>query len=157
MTIMEVRQRAMRRLESLSPARLQVADDFLAYLQERESNEATEELLRIPGPEKRIAAGRSQPMAIEGLLKQKREDILRVAAQHGARNVRIFGSAARGDAGPGSDIDVLVDMDQGRSLLDLGGLWRGLNELLGMKVDVVTEKGLRHRIRERVLKEAIPL
>ncbi|MCX5675309.1 MAG: nucleotidyltransferase family protein [Planctomycetota bacterium] len=91
------------------------------------------------------------------LLRAKREDILRLAARHGARNIRIFGSVARGDAGPDSDLDVLVDMEPGRSLFDMGGLLTDLQELLGCHVDVVTEKGLRERIRDRVLKEAVPL
>ena len=96
-------------------------------------------------------------MKIEELLKAKREEILRVAAKRGARNVRIFGSVARGEADEASDIDILVDLEPGRSLLDLGGLWSELNELLGRKVEVVTEKGLRERIRDRVLREAVPL
>lgn len=96
-------------------------------------------------------------MGIDDLLKDKREDILRIAARHGARNVRIFGSVARGEADEKSDIDVLVDMEPGRSLLDMGGLLMDLQELLGRKVDVVTQKGLRDRIRDRVIKEAIPL
>ena len=91
------------------------------------------------------------------LLRAKREDILRLAARHGARNIRIFGSVARGDAGPDSDLDVLVDMEPGRSLFDMGGLLMDLQDLLGCPVDVVTEKGLRERIRDRVLKEAVPL
>jgi len=94
---------------------------------------------------------------IEELLKAKREEILRVAAKRGARNVRIFGSVARGEADEASDIDILVDLEPDRSLLDLGGLWSELNELLGRKVEVVTEKGLRERIRDRVLREAVPL
>jgi len=94
---------------------------------------------------------------IEELLQAKREEILRVAAKRGARNVRIFGSVARGEADEASDIDILVDLEPGRSLLDLGGLWSELNELLGRKVEVVTEKGLRERIRDRVLREAVPL
>jgi len=93
---------------------------------------------------------------IEELLKAKREEILRVAAKRGARNVRIYGSVARGEADDASDIDILVDLEPGRSLLDLGGLWSELNELLGRKVEVVTEKGLRERIRDRVLREAVP-
>ena len=96
-------------------------------------------------------------MKIEELLQAKREEILRVAAKRGARNVRIFGSVARGEADEASDIDILVDLEPGRSLLDLGGLWSELNELLGRKVEVVTEKGLRERIRDRVLREAVPL
>lgn len=91
------------------------------------------------------------------LLKNKRKDILRIASKYGARNVRIFGSLARGEASEDSDIDFLVDMEPGRSLFDLGGLLMDLQKLLAQKVDVVTEKGLRPRIRERVLKEALPL
>ncbi len=91
------------------------------------------------------------------LLRTKRDDILRIAAQYGAYNVRIFGSVARGEADEKSDIDLLVNMKSGRSLLDLCGLLIDLEELLGRKVDVVTEKGLRDRIRNRVLNEAIAL
>ena len=91
------------------------------------------------------------------LLKEKRDEILRIARRRGARNVRVFGSVARGTADRKSDIDILVEMEPGRSLLDLGGLWWELNAVLGLRVDVVTEKGLRERIRERVLKEAVPL
>ena len=94
---------------------------------------------------------------INDLLKSKREEILRLAAKRGARNVRIFGSVARGQARPDSDIDFLVDLELGRSLLDLGGLLNDLQKLLGRPVDVVTESGLRERIRRRVLKDAILL
>ena len=96
-------------------------------------------------------------MGIEEFLREHREEILRIAASHGARNVRVFGSVARGEADERSDIDVLVELEPGRSLLDLGGLWSELNDLLGGNVDVVTVNGLRERIRERVLKEAVPL
>ncbi|HXG08745.1 MAG TPA: nucleotidyltransferase family protein [Gemmataceae bacterium] len=96
-------------------------------------------------------------MNIEELLKAKREEILQIADRHGARNLRIFGSVARGEAGPESDVDVLVDLEPGRSLFDLGGLLMDLQELLGRKVDVVTEAGLHWYIRERVLDEAVPL
>ena len=96
-------------------------------------------------------------MTLDELVKEKREDILKLAAKHGARNVRVFGSVARGEAGPESDIDLLVDMEPGRSLLDLGGLWSDLNELLGRKVDVVTEKSIYWLLRRRILKEARPL
>ena len=96
-------------------------------------------------------------MSLDELLQAKREEILRIAAQYGAYNVRIFGSVARGEADEKSDIDLLVNMEPGRSLLDLCGLLIDLEELLGCKVDVVTEKGLRDRIREQVLKEAVAL
>ena len=96
-------------------------------------------------------------MSLAELVQTRREDILRVASCHGAYNVRIFGSVARGDADEHSDLDVLVDMETGRSLFDLGGLLSELEDLLGRSVDVVTEKGLRDRIRQRVLQEAIPL
>jgi predicted nucleotidyltransferase len=96
-------------------------------------------------------------MGIEELLKDRCEDILRIAAQHGAHNVRVFGSMARGEARPDSDVDLLVEMEAGRSLLDLGGLLMDLQALLGCEVDVVTDKGLRDRIRVRVLQEARPL
>jgi uncharacterized protein len=91
------------------------------------------------------------------VLKERREEILRIAALRGARNLRIFGSVARGEDRPDCDLDLLVDMDPGRGLLDMGGLLIDLQELLGCQVDVVTEKGLRERIRERVLWEAVEL
>lgn len=91
------------------------------------------------------------------LLRQKRQKILETAARFGASNVRVFGSVARGEADGASDIDLLVNLEPGRSLMDLGGLVVELRDLLGMEVDVVTEKGLRSRIREQVLREAIPL
>jgi predicted nucleotidyltransferase len=91
------------------------------------------------------------------LLQSKRQDILRIAAKYGGYNVRIFGSVARGEADEQSDIDLLVNMEPGRSLFDLGGLLADLEDLLGCNVDVVTEDGLRDRIRDRVLKEAIAL
>lgn len=96
-------------------------------------------------------------MTLENLSADKRAEILLIAARHGARNVRIFGSVARDEAGRDSDLDVLVDLEPGRSLFDLGSLLMELQDLLGCRVDVVTEKGLRPRIRERVLREALPL
>ena len=96
-------------------------------------------------------------MSLNELLQSKREDILRTAAKYGAYNVRVFGSVARGEADEKSDIDLLVDMEPNRSLFDLGGLWTDLQDLLGHNVDVVPEDCLRARIRERVLKEAVPL
>jgi predicted nucleotidyltransferase len=96
-------------------------------------------------------------MGINELLKKKREEILRVAASHGATNVRIFGSVARGESDEKSDLDLLVTMEAGRSLLDHAALWLELQELLGCEVDVVSDKGLRPRMRDRVLNEAVPL
>ncbi|MEW6115022.1 MAG: nucleotidyltransferase family protein [Thermodesulfobacteriota bacterium] len=96
-------------------------------------------------------------MAINDALRERRDDILRMAAKYGAKNVRVFGSVARGKGGPESDIDFLVDMEPGRTLFDLGGLLCELQELLGMPVDVVPEKGLREHVRPNVIKEAVPL
>lgn len=84
----------------------------------------------------------------------KKNDILKIAAKHGARNIRIFGSVARGEARLDSDVDFLVEMEPGRTLFDMGGLLMDLRDLLGLGVDVVTEQGLKPRIRDRVLKEA---
>jgi len=91
------------------------------------------------------------------LLEQRREDILRAAAEHGASNVRVFGSCARGDARPESDVDVLVDLDPERTMFDLGGLLMDLQDILGRRVDVVTEGALHWYIRDRVLAEAVRL
>ncbi|MBF2014449.1 MAG: nucleotidyltransferase family protein [Rivularia sp. T60_A2020_040] len=96
-------------------------------------------------------------MNIYELLRTKREEILHTAAKYGAYNVRIFGSVARQEADAKSDVDFLVEMDARRSLFDLGGLLMELQDLLGCNVDVVTEKSLRKRIRERILQEAILL
>jgi predicted nucleotidyltransferase len=96
-------------------------------------------------------------MRLEEVRSTKRELILRLAAEHGASNVRVFGSVARGDSDLHSDVDFLVDLEAGRSLSDLGGLLVELQELLGASVDVVTEKGLRAHARERILAEAVPL
>ena len=93
-------------------------------------------------------------MTIEELLKEKRAEILRIAAKHGARNLRVFGSAVRGDAREDSDVDFLVDFEPGRSLLDHAALTLDLQELLGRRADVVTEGGLYWLLRRRILKEA---
>jgi predicted nucleotidyltransferase len=85
---------------------------------------------------------------------EKKKEILKIASKHGARNVRIFGSVARGEGRPDSDVDFLVDMEPGRTLFDMGGLLMDLRDLLGLEVDVVTEQGLKPRIRDRVLSEA---
>lgn len=96
-------------------------------------------------------------MDLQTLLHDNRDRVLETAARYGAYNVRVFGSVARGEATAGSDIDLLISLEPGRSLMDLGGLLYDLRNLLGVEVDVVTENGLRARIRERVLKEAVPL
>ena len=86
-----------------------------------------------------------------------RERILQVAEHYGARRVRVFGSVARRQDDEDSDIDFLVDMEPGRSLFDLGGLLTDLEKLLNTKVDIVTERGLKDRIRDRVINEAVLL
>jgi predicted nucleotidyltransferase len=96
-------------------------------------------------------------MTIAELLKTRRDEILAIAERHGASNVRIFGSVARGEAGPDSDVDLLVDLERGRTLIDHGQLQVDLEGLLGRKVDVVTERGLLSHLRARVLEEAVPL
>ncbi|MBX3744334.1 MAG: nucleotidyltransferase family protein [Verrucomicrobiae bacterium] len=87
----------------------------------------------------------------------RRSQILALAERHRACDVRVFGSVARGDAGERSDLDLLINTRRGCSLLDLGGLLEDLQDLLGCRVDLVTESGLKPHLRERVLKEAIPL
>ena len=96
-------------------------------------------------------------MGIEELLKAKREEILRIAARHGAYNVRVFGSVARGDARPDSDVDFLVDAGPTCSFFFPGGLVADLQELLGRPVHVLTEPAIHWYIRDRVLREAVPL
>ncbi len=85
------------------------------------------------------------------------ERLIETAARHGARNVRVFGSVARGAATESSDLDLLVDMEPGRDLFDLVALKREVEEALGREVDVLTENSLSPHLRERVLREAVPL
>ncbi len=96
-------------------------------------------------------------MAIQEIIGERREQILALAAKYGAYNVRIFGSVARGTADDTSDVDFLVELEDGRSLFDLGGLLMDLQGLLHREVDVVTENGLHWYIKDRILKEARPL
>ena len=91
------------------------------------------------------------------MLRGKRGRLLDLAARHGAHNLRVFGSVARGEADAGSDLDFLVDLEPGRSLIDLGALLVDLQAEFGSPVDVVTEAGLRPIMRERVLRDAVPL
>jgi predicted nucleotidyltransferase len=94
---------------------------------------------------------------LDTLIKSKRDEILALAARHGGRNVRVFGSVARGEAGPESDIDLLVTLESSCTLLDQIALWQDLEDLLGRKVDVVTESALHRLIGDQVLEEAVPL
>jgi uncharacterized protein len=91
------------------------------------------------------------------VLAEYRGNILDMASRHGARNVRVFGSMARGEDGDASDIDLLVTLGEGRSLLDLVGLKQDLEDLIHRSVDVVTDQGLSPYLRDRILSEAIPL
>jgi predicted nucleotidyltransferase len=90
-------------------------------------------------------------------LQEKRAEVLRIAARYGAQNIRVFGSVARGDAQPESDIDLLVTFEEGRSLFDLIALSQELETVLNHKVDVVSEEALHWYIRDRVLQEAVAL
>jgi len=87
----------------------------------------------------------------------RRDEIIAVARRYGASNIRIFGSVARGDATAESDVDLVVRFDPGRTLLDHAGLLGDLRDLLGVKVDVVDEDGMRPRFRANVLREALAL
>lgn len=90
-------------------------------------------------------------------MESKKQDIFATAARYGTYNVCVFGSVARGNDDENSDIDFLVELEPGRSLLDLGGLLIELQELLGCSVDIITVNGLKERIREQVLKEVVSL
>ena len=96
-------------------------------------------------------------MGINEIIGDQKEHILAIASKHGAFNVRVFGSVAKGNADEKSDVDFLVDLEKGRSLFDLGGLLMDLQDLLGRNVDVVTAQGLRERIRNDVLNNAVQL
>lgn len=131
MPAMDVRQRIERRLANLSEA----------------------QLLEV---ERAISPFEPPPISLEGL-RARREVILGIAARHGASDLRVFGSVARGEAGPGSDVDLLVTLEPGRTLFDLGGLIADLEDLLGRRVDAVTAEWLRSGVSERALAEAKPL
>jgi|SRR6266404_745711 len=96
-------------------------------------------------------------MTIAEKIGQRREEILEIARKRGALDIRVFGSVARGQSTSSSDIDFLVEMEPGRTLFDLGGLNADLEALLGVKVDVVTEKGLDRLIRDQVMTEAVSI
>lgn len=94
---------------------------------------------------------------LEVLCVTKRDEILRIAGLHGARNVRVFGSVARGESSAGSDLDLLIEWEPGRSLFDQVHLTQELQELLGVRVDIATERSLHPTLRHRILREAVPL
>ncbi|HTC20481.1 MAG TPA: nucleotidyltransferase family protein [bacterium] len=96
-------------------------------------------------------------MGIDEILKSKRDEIFSLASRHGVKNLRVFGSVSRGESGPQSDVDFLVEVEPGRTYLDLGGFLMDLQDLLGRRVDLVTEKALHASIKKRVLQEAVPL
>ena len=96
-------------------------------------------------------------MSLKTVLKQRRSEIFKIADQYGVHNIRIFGSVGKETEKPDSDVDLLVDLEPGRSLLDLGGMVFDLQRLLGRKVDIVTEKGLHWYIRKAIVDEAEPL
>jgi predicted nucleotidyltransferase len=94
---------------------------------------------------------------MDPLLEQERERIERIARRFGARNVRVFGSRARGDASPASDVDLLVEMEPERSLLDLIGLEQELRGVLGVEIDVLTPDSISPYLRDQIEREAVPL
>lgn len=96
-------------------------------------------------------------MKAQEIIRKRREEILKLASAHGAYNVRVFGSVARGEDTESSDVDFLVSMEQDRNLFDQAGLLSDLQELLGRKVDVATDDSLYWLIRRRILSEAKPV
>lgn len=96
-------------------------------------------------------------VTLKMLMSEKREEVARLSERHGAQNLRVFGSVARGDSDETSDVDFLVEWEPGRSLLDHVALVQDLQELLGTKVHVGTEASLHWYVRDRILKEATPL
>jgi uncharacterized protein len=104
----------------------------------------------------RDTSGRVAMVTLE-TLRERRRDILAIASRHGASNVRIFGSVARGESRPDSDVDFLVDFEDGVSLMDHAGLMVDLEEFLQCKVDVGAARALKPRVRDRVLTDALPL
>ena len=96
-------------------------------------------------------------MGIAELIAAKRVDIIRIAESHGATNIRVFGSIARGTSGSESDLDLLINLEPGRDLFDLIAIQQDLEDLLGKKVDVLTEGGLSRYMRDDILRDAVPL
>jgi predicted nucleotidyltransferase len=130
------------------------------YWGDREGGRAESALPLVPGDStQRKPVGGTATLLMSGreLVEAKREAILRLADQHGASNIRLLGSAARGEAGPASDVDLLVKMEEGRSLLDLVAFGQDMEELLGCRVDVITDGGVSPYLRDRIYAEAVPL
>lgn len=96
-------------------------------------------------------------MVTDPKLQAKRSEILAIATRYGARDVRVFGSRARGEAKPDSDLDLLIKLEAGRTLLDIVAIKQDLEDLLACKVDVVTEGAVSRFIRNEVLAEAVAL
>jgi predicted nucleotidyltransferase len=96
-------------------------------------------------------------VSMNDLRRDRRTDILDAARRHGARSIRVYGSVARGHATDNSDLDLLVEWEPDRSLLDVVGLKQDLEDLLGVTVDIGSERGLHWFIRDEVLREAVPL
>lgn len=97
------------------------------------------------------------PSSTSALLAAHRDAVIALARRYGAHNVRVFGSVARAESTDESDIDLLVDVEARTSLLEVVALWQDLEELLGRKVDLLTEEGLSPYLRDTILREAIPL
>lgn len=106
---------------------------------------------------KRVCSRWAVWSAIVLCVEDRRQEILGCAAKHGAHNVRVFGSTARGETGATSDVDLLVEMQPGRSLIDLVGLWQDLEDLLGTHVDVLSEGGVSPFLHERIYADAVAL
>ena len=104
-----------------------------------------------------LAMSQNRIMTLTELRQVKRDEILRLASSYGARNVRVFGSCARGDNSRSSDVDFLVDLEPGRTLMDLGGLLMELQDLLQTRVDVSTLNMLRPKVKEAAARDAVPL
>jgi predicted nucleotidyltransferase len=106
---------------------------------------------------KHRVGAQEQIISLDQLLREKSDDIKRIAARHGAYNIRVFGSVARGEAGPESDIDFLIDVGLTTSSWFPAGLILDLEDLLGRRVEIVTEKALNPDIRDHVMREAMPI
>jgi uncharacterized protein len=105
----------------------------------------------------RLLDAQERPKEVDPLAREMRAEILRIAKANGAIRVRIFGSFARGTARPDSDLDLLIDLERGRTLLDLVAIKQDIEDLLGREVHVVTEAAVSPRIRDEILEEATPL